>query len=139
MSYQSKLDHFREVFELQHNARMSRLYPNLPVEKISVDEGYKFDKVYVVHSNGQKAGRYMVESRTGEIFGIKAWTQVNKRRQYGTLDTVDEFDWSDFYARPLPNTEAEKRSVEREAKIKAGQKKRGRKPKSATLVVAGKN
>ena len=81
----------------------------------------------------QRMGRYMVESRTGDVYGIKSWTQVNKRRCYGSLDTVNQYDWSDFYARPLSGTEAEKLHHEREKKIKSTHKKRGRKVKVASL------
>jgi len=133
MSYDKKLEHFRATFEQQNNERLTRLYPNLEPEKVGAEQGYKFDKVFVINHSGQRMGRYMVESRTGAIYGIKSWTQVNKRRQYGTLDTIDQYDWSDFYARPLPGTEAEKEYVKREEAIKATHKKRGRKPKASKL------
>ena len=138
MSYTKKLEHFRTTFERHKNERLARLYPDLPPDKVGVEQGYKFDKVFVVHVTGaqgntQRMGRYMVESRTGAIYGIKSWTQVNKRRQYGTLDTIDQYDWSDFYARPLPGTEAEKEHAKREEAIKATHKKRGRKPKASKL------
>ena len=137
MSYNDKLEQFRTVFETQHNERLARLYSNLDSESIGVEMGYKFDKVFVVRNTGadatQRMGRYMVESRTGNIYGIKSWTQVNKRRWYGTLDTIDQYDWSDFYARPLSGTDAEKMDDEREQKIKSMHKKRGRKPKVANL------
>jgi len=132
MSYEEKLENFRETFERHHNERMARLYPTLTPDMIECETGYKFDKVFV--NNGtQRLGHYMVESRTGAIYGITSWTQVNKRRQYGTLDTVDQYDWSDFYARPLPGSDAEMAHVKREEEIKAGQKKRGRKRKATQL------
>jgi len=138
MSYEKKLEHFRSLFERQNNERLARLYPDLQPDKVGVEQGYKFDKVFIVHITGaqgqtQRMGRYMVESRTGNIYGIKSWTQVNKRRQYGTLDTVDQYDWSDFYARPLPGTKAEIDFVKREESIKSTHKKRGRKPKASKL------
>ena len=134
MSYADKLEAFRALFETHHNERLARLFPNLPHETIGVEQGYKFDKVFVNAGNGQRMGRYMVESRTGNIYGIKSWTQVNKRRLYGTLDSVDQYDWSDFYARALPGTDAEVKHYEREAEIKSKQKRRGRKPRAAALT-----
>jgi len=128
MNYTEKLQHFRKVFEEQHQERQMRLYPNTQPDTIGVITGYKFDKIYTITDSDQRLGRYMVESRTGSIYAIKSWTQVNKRRQYGTLDTVDQYDWSEFYARPLPGTEAERLHVERETEIKSTHKKRGRKP-----------
>ena len=139
MSYADILERFRARFEIQHNERLARLYPELDPESVEVETGYKFDKVFVNRNCGgdpntiQRTGRYMVESRTGDIYGIKSWTQVNKRRWYGTLDTADQYDWSDFYARPLPGTEAEKANHEREQKIRSKHKKRGRKPRSELL------
>jgi len=132
MDYVEKLEQFRTLFEEQSNVRKARLYSNLDPDSIEVETGYKFDKVYI--NNGtQRMGRYMVESRTGIIWGIKSWTQVNYRRQYGTLDSIDQYDWSDFYGRPIPGTEAELADFERESEIKAGHKKRGRKPNIASL------
>lgn len=129
MSYKDKLEKFRALFEKQNNERKARLYPNLQPDTVEVESGYKFDKVFI--NNGtQRMGRYMVESRTGNIYGIKSWTQVNKRRLYGTLDTVEQYDWSPFYATPVPGSDAEKQLADREAKIAAGYKKRGRKPKT---------
>lgn len=137
MTYKKKIENFRSVFAQQHNERRSRLYSNLEPDKIEIETGYKFDKVYVVTDCGQgatqKLGRYMVESRTGDIWGIKSWTQVNKRRWYGTLDSVGDYDWSDFYARPLPGTDAERGQFERESNIKSAHKKRGRLLKSESL------
>ena len=127
-TYEDKLERFRALFEGQSNDRKARLYSNLDSDSVEIETGYKFDKVYI--NNGvQRMGRYMVESRTGIIWGIKSWTQVNRRRQYGTLDTVEQYDWSDFYGRPVVGTEAEVEQAQREATIKAGHKKRGRKRK----------
>ena len=134
MSYEQKLERFRKLFEEHNNERKNRLYPELPNDTIGVEEGYKFDKVFVIHVTSadgktQRMGRYMVESRSGAIYGIKAWAQVNRRRQYGTLNTVDQYDWSDFYGRPLPGTKAEFEHTKREDEITSTHKKRGRKSK----------
>ena len=138
MDYVEKLEQFRGLFAQHTNDRRNRLYPKLEDDLVVIETGYKFDKVYIITDCGaptapQRMGRYMVESRTGIIWGIKSWTQVNKRRQYGTLDTVNQYDWSDFYARPIPGTEAEMSHARREAEITSSHKKRGRKPKIASL------
>jgi hypothetical protein len=132
MTYAEKLEAFRALFEKQNAERQARLFSNLTPDTVGVETGYKFDKVFV-NTGAQRMGRYMVESRTGEIFGIKSWTQVNRRRHYGTLDTITQWDWSDFYARPLAGTNAERAHVERETEIKSTHKRRGRKPKSQML------
>jgi len=134
MSYAEKLEAFRSLFEKHNDERRARLYPNLTPDKVGTETGYKFDKVFIINGdNGSRSGRYMVESRTGDIYGIKSWTQVNKRRWYGTLDTIEQYDWSDYYARPLAGQPAEKDQYEREQKIRAGHKKRGRRPKAAAF------
>ena len=107
-----KLYAFAERFEVCHNERRTRLYPGAPIEEIGVeDSGYKFCKVFVC--GGGYKGRYMVEVATGNIYGVKSWTQVNFRRMYGTLDTIDQFDWSEEQARPIPGTQAEQEFVTR--------------------------
>lgn len=133
MSYTDKLEAFRVALEAQHNERLARLVPDSTPDVVCTEAGYKFDKVFIITSVAEKLGRYMVETRTGDIYAIKSWTQVNKRRWYGTLETVDQYDWSDFYARPLPGTDAERLQVKRETEIKSTHKKRGRKPKVAGL------
>lgn len=46
------------------------------------------------------SGRYMVELATGNIYGIKAYGVIHRGHYYGTLDTIDAFDWSDYAATP---------------------------------------
>ena len=60
----------------------------------------KFGRKYVnVDSAG--SGKYMVVLDTGEIFGIKGYGVIHRGHYYGTLDTIHEYDWSEFYARKL--------------------------------------
>lgn len=126
--YRTKLERFRKRVELHHNDRLARLYPNLDPEKFDVEYGYKYDKVFLVTPN-QRIGRFMVETRTGNIYGIKSWTQVNTRRMWGTLDQIDQWDWSMNPPTPLPGTDAEFELVEREREIAENYKQRGRPPK----------
>ena len=34
----------------------------------------------------------------GQIFGIKAYGVIHKGHFYGTLDTIDLYDWSNYTA-----------------------------------------
>jgi len=97
------------------------------------EAGRKFDKIYVGDANGQKHGRYMVEQKTGNIYAIKSWAQVNMRRWFGTLDTISQFDWRPFHAKPLVDSDAETMIRDREAGYLSGYKKRGR-PRKVTLL-----
>ena len=91
-----------------------------------VEPGRRFDKVYSVNKAKQKQGRYMVERKTENIYAIKSWAQVNTRRWFGTLDTINQFDWKPFHAKPVPGSDAETLISDREAGFVAGYKKRGR-------------
>lgn len=128
-----KLYAFAELFERHHNERLSRFSPGAPIEEVGIEEsGYKFCKVFI--DNGSNTGRYMVEVATENIYGVKSWTQVNLRRMYGNLDTVDQFEWSEEQARPLPGSPAEQEFYAREDGIRKKYKKRGRKSKSEKFV-----
>ncbi len=100
-------------------------------DKWETETGRKFDKVYVKTSM-QKLGRYMVDRNSWVIYGIKSWAQINPRRTFGTLDTIDQYDWSPYNGVPKAGSQAEKVHVEAEAKIAAGYKKRGR-PRKVTV------
>lgn len=93
----------------------------------AVETGRKFDKVY----EGNRSGRYMVDRNSWVIYGIKSWAQINPRRLYGTLDTVEQWDWVPYYATPVVNTPAEKEYLAREAMITSNYKPRGRPRKDA--------
>ncbi len=136
--YIQQLETFRDLVETQMNTRRKRLMPKYEGIKVWVThDGYKFNKVYTCDFADQVQGYYMVERITGNIYGIKSWTQVNLRRWFGTLDTIDQYDWSDEYARALPGTEAERKHIQRETEIVTGYKRRGRRPRSAVLVGVG--
>ena len=100
-------------------------------DKWEIETGRKFDKVYV-RTSVQKLGRYMVDRNSWVIYGIKSWAQINPRRTFGTLDTIDQYDWSPYNGVPKAGTQAEKVHNETEAKIAAGYKKRGR-PRKVTV------
>ena len=54
--------------------------------------GKKYIKIDVGTS-----GRYMIDA-DGQIFGIKAYGVIHKGHFYGTLDTIDLYDWSNYTA-----------------------------------------
>lgn len=119
VEYVEKLEQFRAAFEtadvgcVQHG------------DKVEIETGRKFDKVYI-RTKVQKLGRYMVDRNSWVIYGIKSWAQINPRREYGTLDTIDQFDWSHFYGQPKAGTDAEKLATAREEVIRQNYKPRGR-------------
>jgi hypothetical protein len=119
VAYGEKLEAFRVTFQQQDaGAKHGDL--------IEVEQGRKFDRVFVRTKAGQKIGRYFVDRLSWQIFGTKSWAQVNPRRVYGTLDTVADWDWSPYYATPKPGTDAEKQHQSREMEITKNYKTRGR-------------
>lgn len=124
ISYVQKLEHFRKSLEAADLGCIQN------GDTVGVDTGRKYDRIYIqTYHNGkplQKIARYFVDRNSWEIFGCKSFHQTNPRRQFGTLDTVDQWDWSSFYGTPIPGTEAERLHNEREAAIALTHRKRGR-------------
>lgn len=89
------------------------------------EKGRKFDRVFIKGTH-QNFGRYFVDRNSWQILGIKSWAQVNPRRTYGTLDTVQDYDWIGYVGTPKVGTVAEKEHLAREASIAKNYAKRGR-------------
>lgn len=119
VEYVQKLEAFRTAFEKADKGCQTI------GDTVKVESGRKFDKVYI-QTNVQKLGRYMVDRNSWVIYGIKSWAQINERRTYGTLDTVDQYDWSSYYGTPKAGTEAERLHLDRESAIASQFKPRGR-------------
>lgn len=119
VEYLEKLEEFRKAVQSQN---LSVVQHGFTVE---VETGRKYDKVYI-NNGAQKLARYMVDRHTWCIFGTKSWAQVNERRFYGSLQTVDQWDWSGFTGVPKPGTAAEKEDIKRELEIAEGYRQRGR-------------
>lgn len=62
--------------------------------RTTIKPGQKYTKVDVGPS-----GKYMIVNDTGEIFGIKGYGVIHRGHQYGTLDTINEWDWRGYRAR----------------------------------------
>lgn len=67
--------------------------------KTSVHIGKRWARVDVGTS-----GKYMVELSTGEIVGIKGYGVPHLGHRYGTLDTIQAWDWSGYTATLKPQT-----------------------------------
>lgn len=60
--------------------------------RVTIKPGNKYTKVDVGSS-----GKYMVEMRTGNIFGIKGYGQVHKGHFYGTVNETAQWNWGNYY------------------------------------------
>ena len=89
---------FAALVEQQQREAFARDYPGPYFDercdsacKVSLKLGIKFGRVDVGDS-----GKYMVDLETGEIFGIKGYGVVHRGHRYGTLDTIQDWDWSGY-------------------------------------------
>lgn len=96
-----KINEFRELLETQQQTRMrAQGHPENCIEvhyTATVKVGGKYARVDLGRS-----GKYMVELDTGNIFGIKGYGVIHRGHAYGTVDTIAEWDWSDYVGHKLP-------------------------------------
>jgi hypothetical protein len=87
----------------QRRARLRADYANTGSdqaewETVNVHRGPKYTRVDVGPRHNI-SGKYMIDNATGEIFGIKGYGRIHRGHQYGTLDTIDAWDWSGYVGR----------------------------------------
>jgi hypothetical protein len=56
---------------------------------------YTIGRTYAKIMQGDSV-RYFVRLNDGMIFASKSWQAANFNRSYGTLDTIDQFDWGNY-------------------------------------------
>lgn len=101
MFSQEKLDAFVALFQADQSAYIQRLYPDskLPMDVAKACKpGKKFVRVNIGAS-----GRYMVDLNDGTIYGIKGYGVVHYGHVYGTLDTINDWFWGEYYGVHLPS------------------------------------
>lgn len=57
--------------------------------------GIKYDKVDV-GPRSNWSGKFMID-KDGNIYGIKGYGVINKRKWFGTLETVDQYFWGEYW------------------------------------------
>jgi hypothetical protein len=98
MTYDEKIKALAALIESQYRARIAKDYPRLTEDylgittSVKVKPGKKYTKIDVGGS-----GKYMVDE-AGNIWGIKAYGVIHRGHQYGTLDSIYEWDWSEYVA-----------------------------------------
>lgn len=92
-----KLQAFADLLHAHYLLDLIARYPTLakdPKESaVSIREGKKYARVDVGTS-----GKHMVDLKTEEIFGIKAYGVIHRGHAYGTLDTIADWEWGHFHA-----------------------------------------
>jgi hypothetical protein len=83
-----------QIIEDQHAEHDAIQFPKAPREKAVVKAGKRWTKIDIGTS-----GKLMVETATGEIYGIKAYGVPHLKHHYGNLGTVNDYWWGDYYPR----------------------------------------
>lgn len=96
-------------------------------DQVTTQTGRRFDRISI-----DDEVLYFVDKQDWTIYGAKSDAQYNPRRQYGTLETVTQFDWVNGEAKP--GTTLAQQITAREAVIAAGYKKRGRPRKTPAVT-----
>lgn len=92
------------VFEDRKLAFAKRGFEHLDADSecaTRVIPGQKYTKVDVGPASNW-SGKFMVDA-DGNIYGIKAYGVINKRKHYGTLDTVTCYFWGEYHPIKLHN------------------------------------
>jgi len=105
MNQQEQINALAELITKHQQAELHASHldceANLANAIATVKPGRKYTKIDVGSS-----GKYMVENATGRIYGIKAYGVVHLGHQYGTLDTINEWQWGRYYAGKLKTVAA---------------------------------
>ena len=88
-----KLEAFRALLE----ADQHRHYGDAPCHASAWPCSIKIGRKYANVDVG-RSGKYMVDLSTGNIYGIKAYGVIHRGHQFGTLDTINEWEWSGYRA-----------------------------------------
>jgi len=95
MDLTDKLETFRAHLEAE--TKRGYIAQGYDPERHRHDCRVKMGRKYANVDRGD-SGVYMVDLATGEIFGIKAYGVIHRGHQYGTLDTIMDWDWSNYRA-----------------------------------------
>ena len=95
MDFTEKLEAFRATLEAAQRQALiaSACNPDHHPHDCRIKMGRKYANVDVGHS-----GKYMVELTTGAIYGIKGYGVIHRGHHYGTLDTLNEWNWAGYRA-----------------------------------------
>jgi len=105
----SQLDRFCDMVRDQTHARLKEQKLDCEANKVKVypEYGRKYIRIVFHHGNGegQRMCRYFVSQEDGTIFACDSWKSPNLKRSYGTLDTVDQFDWGGYNGMAKPGSD----------------------------------
>ena len=89
-----KIRKFADILEQQQVESLKRrdldCQANINNCKVHIRPGKKYIKVDVGSS-----GKFMIDADEN-IFGIKGYGVIHRGKQYGTLDTIDDYFWGEY-------------------------------------------
>jgi hypothetical protein len=97
MDISTKLETLRRTIEEQQRARLVADGMSSLLLGSHYTGSIKMGRKYANIDFGG-SGKYMVDLATGEIFGIKAYGVIHRGHRFGTLDTIEAWDWSNYRA-----------------------------------------
>ena len=96
-----EISHLARLIEVQQEIEgiAATVLPDLPTgwhhKRVEIRRQHRYIYIDIGGS-----GRYMIDNATGQIFGIKAYGVVNRKKAFGTVHTVNEWNWGGYWARP---------------------------------------
>ena len=106
-TYEQKLKALCDLITKEIDERMQKdyeiLYTSSMKEKgrctlIEVQPGTLYDKLTMKDYGSGCYVKYFVHKPTGRILGAAGWDAKNFNREYGTLDTINEWYWGGYDA-----------------------------------------
>lgn len=95
-NYREKLKALAAKLQEEQQARLVAddlaCQANMDNAVTSIKPGKRYDRIDIGGS-----GRLMVVRATGDIFGIKGYGKIHKGHAYGTLDTIADWYWGNYY------------------------------------------
>ena len=97
-NFSDKVANLAQKIQNQGQDRLRRENLGCDINLVNAMTKIKIGNKYTKIDSGN-CGRYMIDNATGDIFGIKAYGVIHKGRHYGNLDTIEDWDWSDYHAK----------------------------------------
>lgn len=112
--YEEKLKNLCEKIRFETDERYKKQTPEYyerclvdgVMHKVIIYPGRDYDRITLADADGtHEIVKYFVHKETERIIGAAGWKQKNFNREYGTLDTIDEWYWGEYYATGLHGQE----------------------------------
>lgn len=93
----TKIEQLATLIEEQSKERYLKKYGRTDVHLKACITSVKLGNKYTKIDRGGSG--YLMIDNEGNIFGIKAYGVIHKGHNYGTLDTIEEYNWGGYTAK----------------------------------------